>query len=217
MTNPRFLVRLDLTWPAQCDNCTSFHSHFREAAAQVTPTASTGSSKDINHHGPTCNNTAKIPQNNWTFNKTLSNLIRQAAHSPQIPQPSHTAASLKSVLIYIYIYKHALYMFSGGAGRASWDSWIRRETSPFWRARWNQGTSSTTSLIATAPQTSLRISTVSCQPRPRWRTSTTGAAPSWATLASCWTAAAAPRSTHTTLSSGFLFYVPLPTPRKQRE
>lgn len=50
----------------------------REAAAQVTPTASTGSSKDINHHGPTCNNTAKIPQNNWTFNKTLSNLIRKS-------------------------------------------------------------------------------------------------------------------------------------------
>lgn len=100
----------------------------------------------------------------------------------------------------------------GGAGRASWGSWIPRETSPSWRARWNQATSSTTSSIATAPQTSRRTSTGSCRPRRPWRTSTTGAAPSWATLASCSTAAAAPRSTRTTSSSGFLFHVPLPTP-----
>lgn len=93
-------------------------------------------------------------------------------------------------------------VFLWSTGRTSSDSSTRRETSPSWRARWRRGTSSTTSSIATAPQTSQRTSTACCQLCPPWSTSTTGAVPSWATLESCWTAAADLRSTRMTSSSG---------------
>lgn len=56
----------------------------------MDPTALTRLSKDIN---PSCNNTAKLSSNNWTFNKTLSNLIRQTLHSPQLSQHGHTQPS----------------------------------------------------------------------------------------------------------------------------
>ncbi|TDH09637.1 hypothetical protein EPR50_G00089210 [Perca flavescens] len=49
----------------------------RKAAAQVDPTALTRLSKDVNHLGPSYNTTVKLSSNNWTFNKTLSNLIRK--------------------------------------------------------------------------------------------------------------------------------------------
>ncbi|XP_039988775.1 alpha-2,8-sialyltransferase 8B [Xiphias gladius] len=49
----------------------------RKAAAHVDPTALTRLSTDRNHHRPSNNNTAKLSSNNWTFNKTLSNLIRK--------------------------------------------------------------------------------------------------------------------------------------------
>ncbi|XP_029289732.1 alpha-2,8-sialyltransferase 8B [Cottoperca gobio] len=49
----------------------------RKAAAHVDPTALTRSSKDVNRLGRSCNNTGKLSSNNWTFNKTLSNLIRK--------------------------------------------------------------------------------------------------------------------------------------------
>ncbi|CAK6951083.1 alpha-2%2C8-sialyltransferase 8B [Scomber scombrus] len=50
----------------------------RKAAAHVDPTASTRLGKNvINHHDPSYNNTAKLTSNSWTFNKTLSNLIRK--------------------------------------------------------------------------------------------------------------------------------------------
>lgn len=51
----------------------------RKAAAHVDPTALTRSSKDIinHHHHLSYNNTAKLSSNSWTFNRTLSNLIRK--------------------------------------------------------------------------------------------------------------------------------------------
>uniref|UniRef100_A0A4W6CEC4 ST8 alpha-N-acetyl-neuraminide alpha-2,8-sialyltransferase 2 n=1 Tax=Lates calcarifer TaxID=8187 RepID=A0A4W6CEC4_LATCA len=49
----------------------------RKAAAHVDPTALTRSSTDTNHPRPSYNDTAKLSSNNWTFNKTLSNLIRK--------------------------------------------------------------------------------------------------------------------------------------------
>lgn len=43
----------------------------------MDPTALARLSKDIiNHHHPSYNNTAKVSSHSWTFNKTLSNLIR---------------------------------------------------------------------------------------------------------------------------------------------
>ncbi|XP_068169278.1 alpha-2,8-sialyltransferase 8B [Antennarius striatus] len=48
----------------------------RKTAMHVDQTISTRSSKDICNLGPNCN-TAKPSSNNWTFNKTLSNLIRK--------------------------------------------------------------------------------------------------------------------------------------------
>lgn len=45
----------------------------------MDPTALTRLSKD--RLGPSYNNTAKLSSNSWTFNKTLSNLIRQNHHS----------------------------------------------------------------------------------------------------------------------------------------
>ena len=58
-------------------NNASFSSQFRKAAAHADPTASTRLSKGMKRLGPSYNNTAKLSSNNWTFNKTLSNLIRQ--------------------------------------------------------------------------------------------------------------------------------------------
>lgn len=76
MTKLLFLIALHLN---------DFPFLFREAAAHVDPTPLTRPSKDINHLGPSYNNTAKLSPNNWTFNKTVSNLIRQTHHnSPQI-------------------------------------------------------------------------------------------------------------------------------------
>ncbi|XP_036963397.1 alpha-2,8-sialyltransferase 8B [Acanthopagrus latus] len=49
----------------------------RKAAAHADPTASTRLSKGMKRLGPSYNNTAKLSSNNWTFNKTLSNLIRK--------------------------------------------------------------------------------------------------------------------------------------------
>ncbi|XP_068458942.1 alpha-2,8-sialyltransferase 8B isoform X1 [Clinocottus analis] len=49
----------------------------RKAAAHVDPTALTRPSNDVNHHSPSYNTTVKLSSNNWTFNKTLSNLIRK--------------------------------------------------------------------------------------------------------------------------------------------
>ncbi|XP_054476661.1 alpha-2,8-sialyltransferase 8B [Anoplopoma fimbria] len=49
----------------------------RKAAAHVDPTALTRLSKDVNHLSPSYNNTVKLSSNNWTFNRTLSNLIRK--------------------------------------------------------------------------------------------------------------------------------------------
>ncbi|XP_040894331.1 alpha-2,8-sialyltransferase 8B [Toxotes jaculatrix] len=49
----------------------------RKAAAHVDPTALTRLSIDINHHRPGYNNTANLSSNHWTFNKTLSKLIRK--------------------------------------------------------------------------------------------------------------------------------------------
>lgn len=200
MTKLVFLIALCLH---DQHGVTTVHLVFtRFRAAHTDPTASTRSNRDINHRSPCCNNTAKLPQNNWTFNKTLSKLIRQAHHSPQILKLSFsnsTKCSLSKVYFFVV------------AGRISWDFSIRRETSPSWRAHWSRGISSTMSLIATAPQTSQRISTVSCQPCPQWRTSTTGAAPSWETPASYWTAAVGPRSTLMTLLSGVFSSFPFCT------
>ncbi|XP_028287014.1 alpha-2,8-sialyltransferase 8B isoform X2 [Parambassis ranga] len=49
----------------------------RKVAVRVDPTALTRASTRIDHHGPGYNNTAKPSSNKWTFNKTLSNLIRK--------------------------------------------------------------------------------------------------------------------------------------------
>ncbi|KAM3608577.1 uncharacterized protein V6R79_001169 [Siganus canaliculatus] len=49
----------------------------RNTAVRADPTAFPRLSKDINRPGPSCNNTAKLSSNNWTFNKTLSSLIRK--------------------------------------------------------------------------------------------------------------------------------------------
>ncbi|XP_037623404.1 alpha-2,8-sialyltransferase 8B [Sebastes umbrosus] len=45
--------------------------------ATAHPTSLTRSSKDVNHLGSSYNNTVKLSTNSWTFNKTLSNLIRK--------------------------------------------------------------------------------------------------------------------------------------------
>uniref|UniRef100_A0A3Q3IYS2 ST8 alpha-N-acetyl-neuraminide alpha-2,8-sialyltransferase 2 n=1 Tax=Monopterus albus TaxID=43700 RepID=A0A3Q3IYS2_MONAL len=47
------------------------------AAAHVDPTALTRLGTDLKCHGSSYSNTAKLSSNNWTFNKTLSNLIRK--------------------------------------------------------------------------------------------------------------------------------------------
>lgn len=49
----------------------------RKAVAHVEPTALARSAKDINRHHPSYNNTAKLSSSSWTFNKTLSNIIRK--------------------------------------------------------------------------------------------------------------------------------------------
>ncbi|XP_010773101.1 alpha-2,8-sialyltransferase 8B [Notothenia coriiceps] len=49
----------------------------RKATAHVDPTAVTRVSKDVKPVGASYNHTAKLSSNNWTFNKTLSNLIRK--------------------------------------------------------------------------------------------------------------------------------------------
>ncbi|XP_034391425.1 alpha-2,8-sialyltransferase 8B [Cyclopterus lumpus] len=49
----------------------------RKAAAHVDPTALTRLIKDVNHLSPSYNATVKLSSNNWTFNKSLSNLIRK--------------------------------------------------------------------------------------------------------------------------------------------
>ncbi|KAK5867436.1 hypothetical protein PBY51_011928 [Eleginops maclovinus] len=49
----------------------------RKATAYVDPTAVARLSKDVNPVRTSYNHTAKLSSNNWTFNKTLSNLIRK--------------------------------------------------------------------------------------------------------------------------------------------
>ncbi|CAB1415652.1 unnamed protein product [Pleuronectes platessa] len=52
--------------------------HTRKTPVHVDPTTQTRLSTETNHHHPPISNTtAKLPSNNWTFNKTLSNLIRK--------------------------------------------------------------------------------------------------------------------------------------------
>ncbi|XP_075998389.1 alpha-2,8-sialyltransferase 8B [Genypterus blacodes] len=48
----------------------------RKAAAKVDPTALPRLGKDLNHHNRN-NNTAKVYPDNWTFNRTLSKIIRK--------------------------------------------------------------------------------------------------------------------------------------------
>lgn len=104
MTKLVFLIALCLHDQHGVTTAHLVFTRFREAAAaHADPTASTRSNRDINHRGLSCNNTAKLPQNNWTFNKTLSNLIRQAHHSPQIPQLSFSH-STKCSLSKVYFF-----------------------------------------------------------------------------------------------------------------
>ncbi|XP_012715154.2 alpha-2,8-sialyltransferase 8B [Fundulus heteroclitus] len=50
----------------------------RKAAADADPTVTTNIPNDVNRHAPSCNGTAAKPSSSsWTFNKTLSNLIRK--------------------------------------------------------------------------------------------------------------------------------------------
>ncbi|XP_056272271.1 alpha-2,8-sialyltransferase 8B [Pseudoliparis swirei] len=49
----------------------------RKSAAHVDPTALTRASKPVNRLRPSSNATAKLSPDNWTFNKSLSNLIRK--------------------------------------------------------------------------------------------------------------------------------------------
>lgn len=170
---------------------------FRKAAARVDPTALTRLSKGLNHPSSSYNNTAGLPPNNWTFNKTLSNLIRQTSRSAPLSRLTrHSAESFTCTV-----------RFSPFAERTFWGFSTRRGTSLFWRARWNQELSSTTCLTPTAPLTSQKIYIVFCRLHLPWRTNITGAAPLWETLGFCWTAAVDPTSTLTTLLSGILFFL----------
>ncbi|XP_047245860.1 alpha-2,8-sialyltransferase 8B [Girardinichthys multiradiatus] len=60
---------------------TNVHQFFpthRKTAAHTDPTATRRITKYMDHHAPSCNNTApKHSSSSWTFNKTLSNLIRK--------------------------------------------------------------------------------------------------------------------------------------------
>ncbi|KAM4572470.1 alpha-2,8-sialyltransferase 8B isoform 1-T1 [Odontesthes bonariensis] len=49
----------------------------RKVAVHMDPTAMTRMSRNVGHRPPSYNHTAKHSSNNWTFNKTLSNLIRK--------------------------------------------------------------------------------------------------------------------------------------------
>ncbi|XP_071400305.1 alpha-2,8-sialyltransferase 8B isoform X1 [Centroberyx affinis] len=49
----------------------------RKAAVKLDPTPLASSGKDVSHRLPHFNSTAKLSSDNWTFNKTLSNLIRK--------------------------------------------------------------------------------------------------------------------------------------------
>uniref|UniRef100_A0A3B4UCD2 ST8 alpha-N-acetyl-neuraminide alpha-2,8-sialyltransferase 2 n=1 Tax=Seriola dumerili TaxID=41447 RepID=A0A3B4UCD2_SERDU len=60
------------------DDIAEVEEETAKAAAHVDPTALTRLSIDVNHHRPSYNHTAKLSSNNWTFNKTLSNLIRKS-------------------------------------------------------------------------------------------------------------------------------------------
>uniref|UniRef100_A0A671XCS7 ST8 alpha-N-acetyl-neuraminide alpha-2,8-sialyltransferase 2 n=1 Tax=Sparus aurata TaxID=8175 RepID=A0A671XCS7_SPAAU len=59
------------------DDIAEVEEETAKATAHADPTASTRRNKGIKRHGPSYNNTAKLSSNNWTFNKTLSNLIRK--------------------------------------------------------------------------------------------------------------------------------------------
>lgn len=54
----------------------------REARAQLKPTALAKPNKALHHLVPSFSGAAKLQSSNWTFNKTLSNLIRQTPHPP---------------------------------------------------------------------------------------------------------------------------------------
>ncbi|MEQ2237999.1 hypothetical protein ILYODFUR_028827 [Ilyodon furcidens] len=60
---------------------TNVHQFFpthRNTAAHTDPTATRRITKYMDPHAPSCNNTApKHSSSSWTFNKTLSNLIRK--------------------------------------------------------------------------------------------------------------------------------------------
>lgn len=72
----------------------------RETTAQLNPTALTKPHKALNHLVPSFSNAAKLQSSNWTFNKTLSNLIRQTEQPPAafFHSSQRDLASLTTVL-----------------------------------------------------------------------------------------------------------------------
>lgn len=54
----------------------------RETTVQLSPTALTNPNPALNRLVPSFGNASRLQSSNWTFNKTLSNLIRQANPSP---------------------------------------------------------------------------------------------------------------------------------------
>ncbi|TNN43939.1 Alpha-2,8-sialyltransferase 8B [Liparis tanakae] len=72
----------------------------RKPAAHVDPTASTRASQHVRRLGPSANATAKLSPDDWTFNKSLSTLIRQAGPAPSVTStsffPLRSADALKA-------------------------------------------------------------------------------------------------------------------------
>ncbi|XP_003967082.2 alpha-2,8-sialyltransferase 8B [Takifugu rubripes] len=60
------------------DDIAQVEEEAAETEPQLNPTALTKSNKAVNHLVPSFSNAAKIQSSNWTFNKTLSMLIRKS-------------------------------------------------------------------------------------------------------------------------------------------
>lgn len=79
-----------------------FFLSFRKAAVHVNPTALTTASAETYRHRPIYNNTAKHSSNSWTFNKTLSHLIRYFYRPPQLSPQGFTLRCRRAVIIGAY-------------------------------------------------------------------------------------------------------------------
>lgn len=129
LTRRRFLIDRNFKYH-QCVSVTCLFIPFRKAVVHVDPTALPRLSTEVDRDRPSCNNTAKHSSSSWTFNKTLSNLIR--FFSPLSTMMIKVFPSIKllslSWLVYIFCFSQKEYSEIPRPGERHLDSEGHAET-----------------------------------------------------------------------------------------